>query len=264
MNKPRLTILITTILLGLTPALRAEAADNASLEASPQTDLWSFDFVPYLWVPTYSGNFDLPGAPASLPGLTGTSADSFSTSLSVVAMVTMHARYRDVGLYFDGAWLRLDTDGDFATDAYSGTTITSDLAYGMGALTYRLPQFGRLRSDVYAGARAWYASNEIEFKAGTQPGFTTKDSRSWTDPLFGASFRYDLGRRWYAIALGDVGGFGVGSDLSWNAYGGIGYQFTDWFSTALGYRYLHVDYENNGFLMDANVHGLFLGIGLHF
>jgi opacity protein-like surface antigen len=263
MNKLLTTILLANLLLFL-PLTPSTASTADSPAKDPPQDLWSIDVVPYLWLPTYSGTFDLPGTPAALPGLQGTTADSFSTSLSVVAMLSMRARYRDVGLYFDGAWLRLDTEGDSASAAYSGTEITSDLAYGMGAVTYRLPQLGRLKSDLHAGARAWYASNEIEFKAGTEPGFTTKDSRSWTDPLFGASFRYELGRRWYAVGLGDVGGFGVGSDLSWNVYGGIGYQFTDWFSTVLGYRYLHVDYEDNGFLMDANVHGLFLGLGLHF
>ncbi len=32
-------------------------------------------------------------------------------------------------------------------------------------------------------------------------------------------------------------------------------RFTSWFSATLGYRYLHLDYQKDNFLLDANVQG---------
>jgi hypothetical protein len=90
------------------------------------------------------------------------------------------------------------------------------------------------------------------------------ESRFWVDPILGASLRYDLTRHWYGTVLGDVGGFGVGSDISWSVFGGVGYQFTDWLSVTLGYRYLHIDYDKDQFVMNGNVQGFLLGLGFHF
>jgi hypothetical protein len=44
----------------------------------------------------------------------------------------------------------------------------------------------------------------------------------------------------------------------------MGFRFTSWLSASLGYRYLHVDYNKDGFLMNANVQGFLLGLGFHF
>jgi hypothetical protein len=35
-------------------------------------------------------------------------------------------------------------------------------------------------------------------------------------------------------------------------------------SATLGYRYLHVDYNHDGFLMNANIQGFLLGLGFRF
>ena len=95
-------------------------------------------------------------------------------------------------------------------------------------------------------------------------GFTSSSSRNWTDPIVGAQLRYDLTRHWFGTMLGDIGGFGVGSDISWSIFGGVGYQFTDWFSATVGYRYMHVDYDKDQFLMNVNVQGLLAGLGFRF
>lgn len=259
------TALLSAGLLGSSAMrLDAETPAGPGQQLNGPASQWSFDIVPYLWLATYDGTFDLPGAPAGIPRTRSTSTDPFSTHISAAAMLTARVRYRAVGLFLDGAWLQLKTEGDTASSFYSGTDIRNDIAFGTMALTYRLSPVGKLRTELLAGARVWYASTELEFKPGTEPGYTTDDSHTWTDPIVGASLRYDFSKHWYGIILGDVGGFGVGSDLSWNVYGGVGYRFTSWCSATLGYRCLHVGYKSGGFVMDANVQGFLLGIGFHF
>ena len=179
-------------------------------------------------------------------------------------MLTGRVRYRDFGLFMDAAWLRLETEGSEGSGLYSSQEIKTHIGYGTLALSYRLPRLGKLETDVHAGARVWYLKNELDFKSGLAPGFSADDSRVFADPIVGASLRYDLTKHWFGTVLGDVGGFGVGSDLSWNVFGGIGYQFTSWCSVILGYRYMHVDYEKNDFVLDANLQGFLLGVGFHF
>ena len=90
------------------------------------------------------------------------------------------------------------------------------------------------------------------------------DTRTWVDPMVGFRGRYNFTDKCYFAARGDIGGFGVSSDLTLNAFGAVGYQWNKTFSTELGYRYLYVDYAHDGFVFDAATKGLFLGATFKF
>jgi len=54
---------------------------------------------------------------------------------------------------------------------------------------------------------------------------------------------------------GDVGGLSVGSRLTWQALGSVNYAWSESLTLKAGYRALHVDYRNSGFLYDVAQHG---------
>lgn len=245
-------------------ALESAPSVTNTLPTVGSASPWSVDLVPYLWIAGYDGTFGLPGLPADIPSIRTESTVESTAHISAAAMLAAQLRYRDFGLFLDGAWLQLKADGESPTPSYSGAEVKTDFAYGTAAFSYRLPSLGHLRSDVFAGARIWYASMDIELLPGTSPGLSASSSRTWADPILGASVRYDFTRHWFANILGDVGGFGVGADIAWNVFGGVGYQFTSWFSASIGYRYLHEDYNQDNFLMNVNVHGFLVGLGFHF
>ncbi|MCP4402668.1 MAG: hypothetical protein GY801_35850, partial [bacterium] len=66
----------------------------------------------------------------------------------------------------------------------------------------------------------------------------------------------------------DVGGFGVGSDLTWSVSSFLGYQFTPLFSLWGGYRALGVDYQTGSgtdvFKYDMTMSGPIIGLGFSF
>ena len=63
---------------------------------------------------------------------------------------------------------------------------------------------------------------------------------------------------------GDVGGFGVGSDLTWQVEGSLGLQVTKNIWAEAGYRALGVDYEADGLIYDTITHGAQVTLGLSF
>lgn len=89
-------------------------------------------------------------------------------------------------------------------------------------------------------------------------------SKEWVDPFVGLRGRCDIWEDWYLAARGDVGGFGVSSELTWNLYGALGYQITERTSLELGYRYLSVDYQSGDFIYDMAVKGPFVGVHIEF
>ena len=86
----------------------------------------------------------------------------------------------------------------------------------------------------------------------------------WWDPYIGLRGRINLNSTWYVSAKGDIGGFGVGSDLAWQAEGVIGVQLSPRHYAELGYRALAMDYDKDGLIMDTVTHGAIATLGISF
>lgn len=89
-------------------------------------------------------------------------------------------------------------------------------------------------------------------------------SRDWVDPFIGFRGRCDLWKDWYLAARGDIGGFGVSSDLMWNLFGALGVQVNERTALEFGYRYLSIDYQSGDFAYDMAIKGPFVGARIDF
>ena len=86
----------------------------------------------------------------------------------------------------------------------------------------------------------------------------------WLDPYVGLRGRYNFNKAFYTALRGEIGGFGVGSDLMWEVEGVVGINLTRCIFTEVGYRALSVDYENDGLLFDTITHGPQITTGITF
>ena len=87
---------------------------------------------------------------------------------------------------------------------------------------------------------------------------------AWFDPYFGLAGRYNFSGPFYFTAKADLGGFGVGSQLTWQGYGALGCQLTRRVYSEVGYRYLYVDYQHAGFAYDTTTRGAQITVGVVF
>jgi len=85
----------------------------------------------------------------------------------------------------------------------------------------------------------------------------------WVDPIIAARARHNFTEKFYALIYGDIGGFGVSSDLTWQAGGGFGWQANEWLAFEILYRHLSIDYQRS-VTFDADLSGLFLGAAISF
>ena len=87
----------------------------------------------------------------------------------------------------------------------------------------------------------------------------------WLDPYVGVACRYDLDKVFYLTGKADLGGFGVGSEITWQAYIALGCQITHAIYIEGGYRYLYTDYtRSGGFLYDVTQSGAQITMGMRF
>ena len=134
------------------------------------------------------------------------------------------------------------------------TKVDADIDQFMGELSvaYELMEDGRL--DVLGGIRYWDLSGELD--AGDESADGEAD---WIDPLVGARSLLPLGEHFFVLLRGDVGGFGVGSDISYNLGAGLGWSISKTFELAAGYRYTYVDYDDD-VVYDVAQSGPLLGL----
>jgi len=67
---------------------------------------------------------------------------------------------------------------------------------------------------------------------------------SWVDPLLGLQYSVPFADDWRFNLRGDVGGFGIGSDLSYQLLANVRWQANDKFGVVFGYRVIGFDYED--------------------
>jgi len=234
-------------------------AETAQTEETKHSD-WAFSFTPYLWVAGVEVETTLPDLPPSTPPETS----RFDTRIAGGAMFTAEARYKDIGLWWDFAWLRLDTDATSPRPAFTAVNLESDFIHSTAALSYRLPLEGRLRVEVLAGARVWYVHEDLSATGNVLFSFNAKGDNTWVDPIVGADLSYQLTPKWSLVAKGRAGGQEGVSDLSWEAMGGVSYRFSNCCSGAFGYRYLHEDYSRKRFTLNTDIQGFIAGVMFHF
>ena len=121
-------------------------------------------------------------------------------------------------------------------------------------------------------AEAQQRINALKSKISKEIASTLKDkldtsfglAEDWWDPYVGLRGRYNISKAWYLTAKGDIGGFGVGSDLTWQLSGALGCQVTRSIFVEAGYRYLYTDYNKNGFVYDVTQSGVQITAGITF
>lgn len=121
--------------------------------------------------------------------------------------------------------------------------------------------------ELFIGARAVNLENTLKLDVNGMQA-SPKAKEDWVEPLVGAGYRSSADRRWQVLLAADVGGFGMGSDLSWSAQAAVRYGFSERFGMAVGYRVLDIDYEDgngaNRFLYDISQHGPLVALGWRF
>lgn len=213
---------------------------------------WNFTIAPYMWAVSIDGKVTVGDYSTS-------SSMSFSDimkNLQLGGLTHMEARKGRLGFFVDPIYLKMKQDMTIKAVSAGGTqpptrdvtaTIETWLVeFGVmyQAAKWRLDdrQDGRSASlDIYGGGRYWYMHNSLDTSGSVNPTNTV----DFTDPMIGLSFNTDLTEKMVLNLRGDIGGFGAGSDFSWNAAALVGYRFTPDITGFLGYRALYLDYKTS-------------------
>lgn len=233
------------------------AADDKAPE-----DQISGSVTVYGWLPSMRSSFSTGQAGGSV---TVGSTDLLD-ALLFAAMGSGEIRYGRFGFVGDLVYSNIASDGAANTPFPASGHLKQKMALLTGVATYRAYQSDQFLFDLAAGAR-WVAGEGTVTVTGSGPGgisTTTSSSDSWLDPVVGFRAAAPIASGFSAVGFADIGGFGVGSDFSWEVYGGLDYEFSDRFVGRLGFRYISIDYSKSGVKYDTELFGPAAGLTIRF
>ncbi len=218
--------------------------------AQAPSDKWEVTVAPYIMGAAMSGTTTVRGRDVDVD----VSASDIFSNLQFGAMGLVVARKGNWGLGGDAIWMAL------------GTTVrNTNVDFNQGAFAfYGLRRLGSA-ADLTVGMRVNTLQGQL--KSNTL-GFDVSQDKTWVDPIVGLTLRTSRAHRVHAQLYTEIGGFGAGSDLTWQIFPTVGWSFTDRFSLQVGYRWLDLDYEtgdgNDRFAWDVLTQGPVGGLAFRF
>jgi hypothetical protein len=214
-------------------------ANTISAQTESTENHWNFLTDVYLMFPYMDGETgagDLLSVPVDAnPG------DIFS-KLKMAAMLYVEAKTDKWAITSDLVYMNLNQEVTPGTLLHSGEVKAKEFIWEPAGL-YRIVPFW----EVGLGGRLTSLSTDIDvrrnvFPAGTEE-VTASGSKTWMDPVIITRLSAEIKQKWLLQFRGDIGGFGIGSDLTWQLQAYAGYRFGKVFQLTGGYRYLSVDYD---------------------
>ena len=259
------TCLVHMILVALAAPGVPRAGDDPSLALSAPTvaseePRWRFDAFIYYWSASLDGELTVDGDDVDLDG---GGDGGFSGDPALTGFLGHFEASR-------GPWsfavapifVNVSTTGDEEAGAVADIEIHAQIHEAFAA-----HEIGGAWQWL-AGARYYDLETDVSLTQGGVPVGALGSNRTWVDPIVGVRYHQDLGEHWSLRGRADVGGFGVGSELSWNASALVGYGFTSSFAAHFGYRALYVDFEQDSgsdrVEYDLTMYGPILGISFSF
>jgi hypothetical protein len=291
-RSPLAFLLASAFVIG-SASLQSAAADSPPADLDP----WRINVALYGWAINVSGNVTVRNQTLDTNAST---LDLLQKSNSLGGfMGYFEADKGPAGLYADLVYTSLGFGADRVgyRNPIAGLRITTTAS---AALTYQLfiVEVGGLYElvrwpggdgsltaiDAVLGFRYWNNSVAASFDATANLNFSNlhiersfgiavarSDVVQWVDPVFGLRLRHRFTPNQEIFVRGDIGGFGLGSQFSWQAVAAYSYawQFTGYqIAAALGFRALGVNYTSGSgvdtLAINEVLYGPIIGVSFRF
>jgi hypothetical protein len=184
------------------------------------------------------------------------------SALDFAAMAHFEARNGKWGILVDPIYANLGKTVESQGRRLERTIDLNLEASSLGvAASYQIRKSPGANLDFTFGAR--YTGLSTDITPRRLPSFHA--NYSWVDPVVGLTGSVKMGKAWTFGYRADIGGFGVGSDLTWSGALTFDAKVSKAVSITFGYVALYNDYSTGSgprqFKFDATFMGPAVGVG---
>jgi len=238
---------------------------------------WEFDFRVNGWMVSIDGDVTVKGVESHMD----VDFLDILSDIEWILMGRLEVRRDKWGGFFDGVYAELKTDADTVLSA-GPVDIDVDIDIEMHLAILEFGVFyelldrdvnflgGRhLTGAPYVGGRYVSLDADIDFDS-SNSSLNVSGDQDWFDLIIGWRTRLQISDKWALNLDSNIGGFDIGdsSDFSHETTILFGYDMTKRSTLLLGYRYLHIDYDDGSgsskFEFDAEIKGPLVAVNIHF
>ncbi len=205
---------------------------------------WFLEVAPSFWITGLDLNLDLKNTPNHID----TDLNMFDDA-NGGGQIGFDAMRTDWGFWMTASYVRINgnVNSNQGQGALDFENATAEIAL---TLLWEGPSL-----EYFLGGRWQWLDMDLRLPNNPQESADT----SWFEPFVGARWKNQIGDTVRIYLRGDLGGFGVGSDLTWNLYGMFQFQLSETWSIDVGYRAMATLLDRASFRYDGRITGLLLG-----
>jgi hypothetical protein len=256
------TTVSSPAITGQPPAADPAASGPAPAGTTGADDAWHFAVSPYLWFAGVHGTASGPNGNGL--GFRASPSDLLS-HFRFGLLGAVEARHKRFVTSLDLLWMRLGDDKALPFPGLGATTanMTANVLLLTPKVGLRVVNQEKIKIDALTGFRYWHFGERLNFKPSIL-GLNFSRSQNFVDPLLGGRIQGALSPKIVVNILGDVGGWGTGSQLEYQVAGFLGYKIKPALTLQAGYRYLDMDYRTGrGGVFDLTLSGILFGVTLN-
>jgi hypothetical protein len=229
---------------------------NSPSDEQTNKTSWEFDIAPYIWFSSLKG--DISFRDQSLP--VNANFKDILNRLKFGAMIHAEAHREKWTIISDLLYINMREEGSIEGVEQQVAVEINQTVWELGA-GYKIVNIEDFLSvDGLFGVRYFGLGPQIEVNQQN----VLDNNLDFLDPYFGVRMS-TVNEKWTNSVRFDVGGLGIGSEISWKLNFLIGYHFNELLSLQMGYQGYNVHYKGDNSL-DYNVYtgGFLTGLNFHF
>ena len=245
-----------------TIAASAVSAVPAQAQNAPDGS-WHYLVQPYVMFPNMKGETGIADLP--LISVDEDPQDIFE-NLQMGAMFYAEAQNDTWTFSTDLLYMNLGPE-------IADTALVSDVDVEVSQVGWEIAAMRRLTPQFELGIGLTYNQIDVDVDLHINGPLGGTDvsaglEEDWIDPTIVGRATWPINDKWFFQARGNIGGFGVGSELMWQIMADVGYRPSEkWFFT-FGYRIIDIDYDQGSgldrFVYDMQTFGPQLKAGFNF
>jgi hypothetical protein len=255
-------ICASILVISLAFLTQLHAQDTTSQKSAKNK--WAFQIEPYIMFPNMKGNVAIGNLPEV--EVDANVGDIFN-NLQMGLMLYFEAHNDKWAISSDVIYMDLLQDVNEGKVINSGELGATQVAWELAGLRKVLPWLEVGVSGILNSVNS--DVNLVVNNIG--PGTTNKSadiSKTWVEPMIVTRVKSPSDKIYIYQFKGEIGGFGIGSDLAWQAEADLGFRFSKLLQVTAGYRMISLDYETGSgedlFVYNVDTFGPVIRLGFNF